>query len=88
MVSPLLSPYEGCVMQRDGLEDSGCVRLSVGGWGRLGQVGCWRLYQVGVGWVLAVVSGWGRLGQVGCQVDIRWDIRLTWLAVVSRESRG
>ena len=65
MVSPLLSPYEGCVMQRDGLEDSGCVRLSVGGWGRLCQVGCWRLYQVGVGRVLAVVTGWVGLG-------VRW----------------
>ena len=70
-------------MQRNGLEDSSCVRLSVGG--------CVRLGQVGTGWVLAVVSGWGRSGAGGCvrlgQVDIRWDIRLTWLAVVSRESR-
>ena len=48
------------------------------GWGRLGVGGCDRL---GVG-------GCVRLCQVGCQVDIRWDIRLTWLAVVSRESRG
>ena len=47
MVSPLLSPYEGCVMQRDGLEDSGCVRLGVGGCDRLGVGGCVRLCQVG-----------------------------------------
>ena len=60
MVGPLLGPYEGCVMRRDGLEVSGCVRLGVDGCVRLSVGGCVRLCQV------------------GCQVDIRWDLRLTW----------
>ena len=55
-------------MRRDGLEVSGCVKLSVSGCVKLSVGGCVRLS----------VGGWGRLGQVGFRVDIRWDLRLTW----------